>query len=79
MRYATRYMNKITRKTTDGPVVVLDQPPASNTECGRMLRRNGLLARGEHVRAFHVEPDGRIVAFPAGSAWQSILLSPLSA
>ena len=78
MRYTTRYVHKISPQPGDtGPAVDLDEPPTSNADCGRLLRKHGLLARGERVTSFRVEADGRIVAFPAASVWHSIILTPV--
>ena len=79
MRYTTRYVHKISPRDTDtGPVDDLDEVPDDNRECGRLLRKNGLLARGERVTGFRIEADGRLVAFPAASIWHSIILTPVT-
>jgi hypothetical protein len=78
-RYSVRYVHNISPRDTDiSPNVELDaESLETRGALGAALRRHAVLSTGEHIRAYRVEPSGRIVAFPRASIWHSIILTPL--
>jgi len=81
MFYTSKYIHKISNPSggDEGRRVRLDEVPTVTRDLARVLRREGLLGRGERLLDHRIEPDGRVVAFPAASPWHSIILTPLGA
>lgn len=79
MKYRSRYVHKIAPRATDyGPDVEVDPSVGSDRKAlGAAMRQHKLLDKGERLLQCRVEPDGRIVAFPAASIWWSIVLEPV--
>ena len=80
MRYAVRYVHKISPRDTDtaGPITLNDGDLASKTVLAAALRKQRILSRGDQLNSFRVDPDGKIVAFPKASVWWSIIMTPVA-
>jgi hypothetical protein len=73
--WKVRFVHKISPRDNDVDVVSLPAGAFSNRNTlGAALRAAGLLFSGERIREFRVEGD-KVIAFPAGSIWHSIILT----
>lgn len=75
-RWSVRYVHKISPNPKDmGPDVFLEWEPAEGLKhLGARLRNARALASGQRLKEARKEGSDRIVAFPAGSIWHSIVL-----
>ena len=75
MQYETRYVHKIAPNEKDvGPTVDLDPTDLeSKTKLSAALRRARVLTTGDVIESYRIEKD-RVIAFPKGSIWHSIIL-----
>ena len=73
MRYETRYVHKISPSEKDigKPIDLSPTDLESKTKLAAALRRAGIIDGA--VDSFRIEKD-RVVVFPKGSIWHSILL-----
>lgn len=73
--YRVRFVHKIAPRDTDTARAELpDGAFSDRNTLGAALRGAGLLGKGERVGSFRSEGE-RIVAFPIGSVWHSIILT----
>lgn len=79
MKYAVRFVHKISPSDADvaEPVELSDGSFADRTKLGASLRKAKVLSTGERLHSFRVERD-RVVAFPAGTIWHSIVLTAIN-
>lgn len=77
--YRTTYVHKISSNLRDtGPELYLSREHIANCKTlGARLRDARCLETGRALSEFRVEPSGRIVAFPKGGIWHSIILDPI--
>jgi hypothetical protein len=78
VRYRTRYVHKISPRKGDVGADAVLSPARLKDEryVGSTLRDQRILGKGERVREYRVESDGRIVVFPMSGVWHSIILTP---
>jgi len=75
MRYETHYVHKIATKDTDvgNPVDLSPTDLESKGKLAAALRKARVLSTGDKINSYRIEND-RIVVFPQGSIWHSIIL-----
>ena len=73
--YLVQYIHKIAPSDKDvaGPIDLSLADLASKAALGAALRRQRILSKGDKIQDFRIEKD-RVVAFPAGSIWHSIIM-----
>jgi hypothetical protein len=78
-KYSVRFVHKISPRDTDveGPYPFKSDAFTDRKTLGAALRHVGALNAGERVREFRKEGE-KIIAFPVGSIWHSIILTPTS-
>lgn len=74
--YQTRYIHKISPRDTDvGPEITLNEGDfADSCRLARALREHKILESGRRLGSFRVEGN-KVVCFPAGGIWHSIILT----
>lgn len=79
-KWSVRYVHKISPKPGDtGPDVFLEWESAEGLKhLGARLRSARVLFSGYRLKEARKERPDRIVAFPAGSIWHSIILERVS-
>lgn len=73
--YVVRFVHKISPRDTDTTSVALpDGAFADRKTLGAALRAAGVLCAGERIGSFRVEGP-RVVAFPVGTIWHSLIIT----